>query len=169
MNMNINDSEIFTFENGIKIFHIIGRGLVIYFPYYEHHRKNNEDIQPSFKQHIGDKWVFEFDNTDMASVIAEVRGIEIGNSFLQPYSSYGLCFGGIFTKEHKKQMKMGNVSFRKIVNNVPMENGIAKKEIIEKLKKIEEQQNILRDAIKNGESLSEVAKKNNINLAKLGD
>ena len=39
----------------------------------------------------------------------------------------------------------------------------------EKLKKIEEQQNILRDAIKNGESLSEVAKKHNINLVKLGD
>ena len=34
---------------------------------------------------------------------------------------------------------------------------------------IEEQQNILRDAIENGESLSEVAKKNNINLVKLGE
>jgi hypothetical protein len=66
-------------------------------------------------------------------------------------------------------MKIGNVSFRKIVNNTPIKNGINKEEIIEKLKKIEEQQNILMDAIKNGESLSEVAKKHNINLAKLGD
>ena len=161
--------DIFTFENGIKIVYVLGRGVIIYFPYYEHHAKNNEDIQPSFKQHIGDKWVFEFDNTDMASVIAEVKGIEIANSFLQPYSSYGLCFGVIFTEEHKKQMKIGNVSFRKIVNNAPMENGINKEEILEKLKKIDEQQNILRDAIKNGESLSEVAKKHNINLVKLGD
>ena len=40
--------------------------------------------------------------------------------------------------------------------NVSMENEIDKKEIIEKLKKY-------------GESLSEVAKKNKINLAKLGD
>ena len=168
MNMSINN-DIFTFENGIKIVYVLGRGIIVYFPYYEHYRKNNEDIQPSFKQHIGDKWVFEFDNTDMASVIAEVKGIEIANSFLQPYSSYGLCFGGIFTEEHKKQMKIGNVSFRKIVNNTPIKNGINKEEIIEKLKKIEEQQNILMDAIKNGESLSEVAKKHNINLAKLGD
>ena len=50
-----------------------------------------------------------------------------------------------------------------------MQNKIDKEGIIEKLKKIEEQQNILRDAIKNGKSLSEVAKKNNINLVKLGD
>ena len=163
------NNDIFTFENGIKIFHVLGRGIIVYFPYYEHHRKNNEDIQPSFKQHIGDKWIFEFSNSDMASVIAEVKGIEIANSFLQPYSSYGLCFGGIFTDEQKKQMKIGNVSFRKIVNNVPMENGIDKEEIIEKLKKIEKQHNILRDAIEKGESLSEVAKKHNINLAKLGD
>ena len=103
----------------------------------------------------------------MASVIAEVKNVEIANGFLQPYSSYDLCFGNIFTEEQIKQMKMGNVSFRKIVNNAPMENGIYKEDIIEKLKKIEEQQNILRDAIKNGESLSEVAKKHNINLVKL--
>ena len=44
-----------------------------------------------------------------------------------------------------------------------------KENVLEKIRKIEEQQNILRDAIKNGESLSEVAKKHNINLAKLGE
>lgn len=120
MDMSLKN-EIFTFENGIKVFYVLGRGLIIYFPYYEHHGENNEDIQPSFKQHIGDKWIFNFDNTDMASVIAEVRGIEIANSFLQPYSSYGLCFGGIFTEEHKKQMKIGSMSFRKIINNTPID------------------------------------------------
>lgn len=161
-------NNIFTFENGITLY-FYDNGLNVYFPYYQHYVKNNEDIQPSFKQHIGDKWIFEFDNTDMASVIAEVKNVEIANGFLQPYSSYDLCFGNIFTEEQIKQMKMGNVSFRKIVNNAPMENGIYKEDIIEKLKKIEEQQNILRDAIKNGESLSEVAKKHNINLVKLGD
>lgn len=167
MNMNINNN-IFTFENGITLY-FYDNGLNVYFPYYQHYVKNNEDIQPSFKQHIGDKWIFDFSNSVMASVIAEVKNVEIANGFLQPYSSYDLCFGNIFTEEQIKQMKMGNVSFRKIVNNAPMENGIYKEEIIEKLKKIEEQQNILRDAIKNGESLSEVAKKNNINLVKLGD
>ena len=124
---------IFEYDNAITIFNIIGRGVVIFFPY-----KEGNGIQPSFKQHIGDKWIFEFSNSNMASVIAEVKGIEIANSFIQPYSPYGLCFGGIFTDEHKKQMKMGNVSFRKIVNNAPMENGIDKEEIIEKIKKIEE-------------------------------
>ena len=44
-----------------------------------------------------------------------------------------------------------------------------KENVLEKIRKIEEQQNILRDAIKNGESLSEVAKKHNINLVKLGE
>lgn len=160
--------DIFTFENGI-ILYFYDNGLNVYFPYYQHYVKNNEDIQPSFKQHIGDKWIFEFDNADMASVIAEVNNVEIANGFLQPYSSYDLCFGNIFTEEQIKQMKIGNVSFRKIVNNAPMENGIYKKEIIEKLKKTEEQQNILRAAIENGESLSEVAKKHDINLVKLGD
>lgn len=167
MDMN-NNNNIFTFENGITLY-FYDNGLNVYFPYYQHYVKNNEDIQPSFKQHIGDKWIFEFSNSVMASVIAEVKNVEIANGFLQPYSSYDLCFGNIFTEEQIKQMKIGNVSFRKIVNNVPMENGIYKEEIIEKLKKIEEQQNILRDAIKNGESLSDVAKKHNINLAKLGD
>ncbi len=46
---------------------------------------------------------------------------------------------------------------------------LVKEDILEKLRKIEEQQNILRDAIENGESLSEVAKKHNINLVKLGE
>lgn len=50
-----------------------------------------------------------------------------------------------------------------------MKNIPIKEDVLEKLMKIEEEQNILRDAIKNGESLSEVAKKHNINLAKLGD
>lgn len=50
-----------------------------------------------------------------------------------------------------------------------MKNIPIKEDVLEKLKKIEEQQNILRDAIKNGESLSEVAKKHNINLVKLGE
>lgn len=50
-----------------------------------------------------------------------------------------------------------------------MKNMPNKEDVLKKLKKIEEQQNILRDAIKNGESLSEVAKKHNINLVKLGD
>lgn len=44
-----------------------------------------------------------------------------------------------------------------------------KENVLEKIRKIEEQQNILRDAIKKGESLSEVAKKHNINLVKLGE
>ena len=50
-----------------------------------------------------------------------------------------------------------------------MKNIPTKEDVLEKLRKIEEQQNILRDAIKNGESLSEVAKKHNINLVKLGE
>lgn len=50
-----------------------------------------------------------------------------------------------------------------------MKNTPNKEDVLEKIRKIEEQQNILRDAIENGESLSEVAKKHNINLAKLGD
>ncbi len=117
---------IFEYDTGIKIFNI-GRGVVIFFPY-----KEGNGIQPSFKQHLGDKWIFEFDNTDMASVIAEVKGIEIANSFLQPYSPYGLCFGGVFTDEHKKQMKIGNMSFRKIINNTPIE--VAKKHDINLIK-----------------------------------
>ena len=48
-----------------------------------------------------------------------------------------------------------------------MKNILNKENVLEKIRKIEEQQNILRDAIKNGESLSEVAKKHNINLVKL--
>ena len=50
-----------------------------------------------------------------------------------------------------------------------MKNMPNKEDVLKKLKKIEEQQDILIDAIKNGESLSEVAKKHNINLVKLGD
>lgn len=50
-----------------------------------------------------------------------------------------------------------------------MKNIPNKEDILEKLREIEEQQNILRDAIKNGESLLEVAKKHNINLVKLED
>lgn len=105
-------SLLFEYNNGIKIFNIIGRGVVIFFPYKEGSR-----IQPSFKQHIGDKWIFEFNNTDLSNKIVEVKGIEIANSFIQPYSPYGLCFGGQFNENEKKLIKLGQVSFHKIENN----------------------------------------------------
>ena len=107
-------SLIFEYDTDIKIFNIIGRGIVIFFPY---NSKENNRIQPSFKQHIGDKWVFEFNNTDLSNKIVEVKGVEIANSFIQPYSSYGLCFGGQFNENEIKLMKLGQVSFHKIINN----------------------------------------------------
>lgn len=103
---------IFEYNTSIKIFNIVGRGIVIFFPY-----KENNGIQPSFKQHIGDKWIFTFNNTNLNDKIVEVKGIEIANSFIQPYSSYGLCFGGQFNNNDIKLMKLGQVSFHKIQNN----------------------------------------------------
>ena len=103
---------IFEYDTAIKIFNIIGRGVVIFFPY-----KEGNGIQPSFKQHIGDKWMFEFNNTDLSNKIVEVKGIEIANSFIQPYSPYGLCFGAQFNENEIKLMKLGHVSFHKIINN----------------------------------------------------
>ena len=105
---------LFDYDNGIKIFNITGRGVVIVFPY---NSKENNGIQPSFKQHIGDKWMFEFNNTDLSNKIVEVKGIEIANSFIQPYSPYGLCFGAQFNEDDIKLMKLGQVSFHKIENN----------------------------------------------------
>ena len=107
-------SLIFEYDTDIKIFNITGRGIVIFFPY---NSKESNGIQPSFKQHIGDKWVFEFNNPDLSNKIVEVKGVEIGNSFIQPYSPYGLCFGGQFNENEKKLMKLGQVSFHKIENN----------------------------------------------------
>lgn len=104
---------IYDFENGISIHNIIGRGIVIAFPSY----LKNKEIQPLFKQHIGDKWIFEFTNTDLSDKIAEVKGVEIFNSFLKNESPYALCFGRQFTKEQIDLMKRGQVSFRKIINN----------------------------------------------------
>lgn len=105
---------IFENNTGIKVFNIIGRGIVIFFPY---NYKEDNGIQPSFKQHIGDKWMFEFNNTDLSNKIVEVKGIEIANSFIQPYSPYGLCFGAQFNENEIKLMKLGQVSFHKIINN----------------------------------------------------
>lgn len=105
-------SLLFEYNNGIKIFNIIGRGIVIFFPY-----KENTEIQPSFKQHIGDKWTFTFNNTNLADKIVEVKGIEIANSFIHPYSPYGLCFGCQFNDNDIKLMKLGQASFHKIQNN----------------------------------------------------
>ena len=107
-------SLIFEYDTDIKIFNITGRGIVIFFPY---NSKENNGIQPSFKQHIGDKWMFEFNNTDLSNKIVEVKGIEIANSFIQPYSPYGLCFGAQFNEDDIKLMKLGQVSFHKIENN----------------------------------------------------
>lgn len=105
-------SLLFEYNNGIKIFNIIGRGIVIFFPY-----KEDNGIQPSFKQHIGDKWVFTFNNADLIDKVVEVKGIEIANSFIHPYSPYGLCFGGQFNDNDIKLMKLGQASFHKIQNN----------------------------------------------------
>ena len=90
--------------------------LVITFPSY----LKNKEIQPLFKQHVGDKWRFEFTNTDLAEKIVEVKGVEIFNSFLKNESPYALCFGGQFNKEQIDLMKHGQVSFRKIINNAPI-------------------------------------------------
>ena len=109
-------SLIFDFGNGISIHNIIGRGIVITFPSY----LKNKEIQPLFFQHIGDKWIFEFINTDLAEKVVEVKGVEIFNSFLKNESPYALCFGGQFSKEQIDLMKHGQVSFRKIINNVPI-------------------------------------------------
>lgn len=105
-------SLLFEYNNGIKIFNIIGRGIVIFFPY-----KEDNWIQPSFKQHIGDKWVFTFNNADLIDKVVEVKSIEIANSFIHPYSPYGLCFGGQFNDNDIKLMKLGQASFHKIQNN----------------------------------------------------
>lgn len=110
------NSLIFDFGNGISIHNIIGRGIVITFPSY----LKNKEIQPLFKQHVGDKWIFEFTNTDLAEKIVEVKGVEIFNSFLKNESPYALCFGGQFNKEQIDLMKHGQVSFRKIINNAPI-------------------------------------------------
>ena len=72
-----------------------------------------------------------------------------------------LIKGGHFNKEYLDEQLCVNIADMKNIHN--------KEDVLEKLRKIEKQQNILRDAIKNGESLSKVAKKHNINLAKLGD
>lgn len=112
--MVIMSKSLFKYDNGLEIFNITGRGIVISFPYTS---KEDNGIQPSFKQHIGDKWIFEFNNTDLSNKIVEVKGIEIANSFIQPYSPYGLCFGGQFNEDEKKLMKLGQVSFHKIENN----------------------------------------------------
>lgn len=110
------NSLIFDFGNGISIHNIIGRGIVITFPSY----LKNKEIQPAFKQHVGDKWIFEFTNTNLAEKVVEVKGVGIFNSFLKNESPYELCFGGQFNKEQIDLMKYGQVSFRKIINNVPI-------------------------------------------------